>query len=157
MELFLDFNTREACEEYAEEVEKLAYKLMELIAMSLGLVPNRFREFFIHNTSNIRLNHYPPCPYPHLALGLGRHKDTGVLTVLAQDDVGGLQVKRKSDGEWIQVKPIFNSFIINVGDMIQVPNTSYFFIILYFLQNTDTNTRHRHHRHTFLEKTILQD
>ncbi|KAK2380514.1 protein DMR6-LIKE OXYGENASE [Trifolium repens] len=111
---------REACEEYAEEVEKLAYKLMELIAMSLGLVPNRFRDLFIHNTSNIRLNHYPPCPYPHLALGLGRHKDTGVLTVLAQDDVGGLQVKRKSDGEWIQVKPIFNSFIINVGDMIQV-------------------------------------
>ncbi|CAI8618371.1 unnamed protein product [Vicia faba] len=111
---------REACQEYAEEVEKLAYKLMELIAMSLGLEPNRFRGFFMHNTSNIRLNHYPPCPYPHLALGLGRHKDTGVLTVLAQDDVGGLQVKRKSDGEWIQVKPIFNSFIINVGDMIQV-------------------------------------
>jgi isopenicillin N synthase-like dioxygenase len=118
---------REACQEYAEEVEKLAYKLMELIAMSLGLVPNRFRDFFIHNTSNIRLNHYPPCSYPHLALGLGRHKDTGVLTVLAQDDVGGLQVKRKSDGEWIQVKPIFNSFIINVGDMIQVPNHSSYF------------------------------
>lgn len=111
---------REACQEYAEEVEKLANKLMELIAMSLGLVPNRLCDFFIHNTSNIRLNYYPPCPYPHLALGLGRHKDTGVLTVLAQDDVGGLQVKRKSDGEWIQVKPIFNSFIINVGDMIQV-------------------------------------
>lgn len=154
MELFHDFNTREACEEYAEEVEKLAYKLMELIAMSLGLVPNRFREFFIHNTSNIRLNHYPPCPYPHLALGLGRHKDTGVLTVLAQDDVGGLQVKRKSDGEWIQVKPIFNSFIINVGDMIQVPYTSYIFVILYFLKKTDTDTDIRH---TVLGKTILQD
>ncbi|KAL1290403.1 hypothetical protein HN51_058863 [Arachis hypogaea] len=111
---------REACEDYAEEVEKLAYKLMELIALSLGLAPNRFRGFFKHNTSNIRLNHYPPCPYPHLALGLGRHKDTGVLTVLNQDDVGGLQVRRKSDGEWITVKPISNSFIINVGDMIQV-------------------------------------
>ncbi|MED6159696.1 hypothetical protein PIB30_044622 [Stylosanthes scabra] len=111
---------REACEDYAQEVEKLAYKLMELIALSLGLEANRFRGFFKHNTSNIRLNHYPPCPYPHLALGLGRHKDTGVLTVLNQDDVGGLQVRRKSDGEWITVKPIPNSFIINVGDMIQV-------------------------------------
>lgn len=111
---------REACQEYAQEVEKLAYKLMELIALSLGLAPNRFRGFFRHNTSNIRLNHYPPCPYPHLALGLGRHKDTGVLTVLAQDDVGGLEVRRKSDGEWVRVKPIPNSFIINVGDMIQV-------------------------------------
>lgn len=156
MELLRDFNTREACEEYAEEVEKLAYKLMELIAMSLGLVPNRFREFFIHNTSNIKINHYPPCPYPHLALGLGRHKDTGVLTVLAQDDVGGLQVKRKSDGEWIQVKPIFNSFIINVGDMIQVPNTSYFFIILYLLR-TLTRTLDTDTTDTHLGKTILQD
>ncbi|AES95978.2 senescence-associated nodulin [Medicago truncatula] len=55
---------------------------MELIAVSLGLVPNRIRDFFIHNTSNIRLNHYPPCPYTHLALGLGHHKDTDVLTVL---------------------------------------------------------------------------
>ncbi|RDX58284.1 putative 2-oxoglutarate-dependent dioxygenase ANS [Mucuna pruriens] len=111
---------KEACQEYAQEVEKLAYKLMELVALSLGLEPNKFRGFFTHNTSNIRLNHYPPCPYPHLALGLGRHKDTGVLTVLAQDDVAGLEVRRKSDGEWIRVKPIFNSFIINVGDMIQV-------------------------------------
>lgn len=64
---------------------------MELIS----LVSNRVRDFFIHNTSNIRLNHYPPCPYTHLALGLGHHKDTDVLTVLAQDDVGSLQVKRK--------------------------------------------------------------
>ncbi|BAT75063.1 hypothetical protein VIGAN_01286400 [Vigna angularis var. angularis] len=111
---------KEACKEYAQEVEKLAYKLMELVALSLGLEANRFRSYFTHNTSNIRLNHYPPCPYPLLALGLGHHKDTGVLTVLAQDEVGGLEVRRKSDGEWIRVKPIFNSFIINVGDMIQI-------------------------------------
>ena len=110
---------------------------MELIALSLGLAPNRFRGFFRHNTSNIRLNHYPPCPYPHLALGLGRHKDTGVLTVLAQDDVGGLEVRRKADGEWIRVKPISNSFIINVGDMIQVSNTCWlqiYFRCIHFLR-----------------------
>ncbi|PNX84851.1 hypothetical protein L195_g040915, partial [Trifolium pratense] len=37
----------------------------------------------------VRLNHYPPCPFPHLALG----------------DIEGLQVKRKSVGHWIPVKP----------------------------------------------------
>ena len=111
---------REACKEYAAEVEKLAYKLMELIALSLGLAPTRFRGFFEHNTNSIRLNHYPPCPYPHLALGIGQHKDIGVLTVMAEDDVGGFEFKRKSDGEWILVKPILNSLTINVGDMIQV-------------------------------------
>ncbi|XWS54847.1 hypothetical protein CRYUN_Cryun10bG0124700 [Craigia yunnanensis] len=111
---------REACKEYAEELEKLCYKLMELIALSLGLPADTFHGFFKDQTSYVRLNHYPPCPTPDLALGVGRHKDAGALTVLAQDDVGGLEVKRKSDGEWIRVKPTLDAFIINVGDIIQV-------------------------------------
>ncbi|WCJ33790.1 2-oxoglutarate (2OG) and Fe(II)-dependent oxygenase superfamily protein [Euphorbia peplus] len=111
---------REDCEEYAKEMERLAFSLMELIGKSLGLKPDRFHGFFKDQTSFIRLNHYPPCPVPQLALGVGRHKDAGTLTVLAQDDVGGLQVKRKSDGVWILVKPIPNSYIINVGDIVQV-------------------------------------
>ncbi|CAI9286813.1 unnamed protein product [Lactuca saligna] len=112
---------REASEEYVKEIEKLSYKLLELISMSLNLPANRFEPFFSKDqTSFVRLNHYPPCPAPDLALGVGRHKDAGALTILAQDDVGGLEVKRKTDGEWIFVKPTPNSFIINVGDIIQV-------------------------------------
>ncbi|KAK4766379.1 hypothetical protein SAY87_008021 [Trapa incisa] len=112
---------REACEDYKEEVEKLAFKLLELIALSLGLPSDRFHGFFKdQQTTFVRLNYYPPCPAPHLALGVGRHKDAGALTVLAQDNVGGLEVKRKSDGEWIRVKPTPNAYIINVGDIIQV-------------------------------------
>ena len=107
-------------EDYAREVEKLAYKLLELISLGLGLPADKFNGYFKNQISMIRLNHYPPCPFPHLALGVGRHKDAGALTVLAQDDVGGLQVKRKSDGEWIPVKPTPDAFIINVGDMFQV-------------------------------------
>ena len=141
---------REACEEYIREVEKLSLKLMGLIAQSLGLAENRFNEYFKDQTSFTRLNHYPPCPSPDLALGVGRHKDGGALTVLAQDDVGGLQVKRKSDGEWIRVKPTPNAFIINVGDITQVPfllyqwssitlliNSLYknaYFLIIYFMK-----------------------
>ncbi|KAL2344874.1 hypothetical protein Fmac_006159 [Flemingia macrophylla] len=54
-------------------------------------------------------------------LGLGRHTDAGALTVLAQDEVvGGLEVKRKADQEWVGVKPTPNTYIINVGDIIQV-------------------------------------
>ncbi|XP_010028521.2 probable 2-oxoglutarate-dependent dioxygenase At5g05600 [Eucalyptus grandis] len=111
---------REACEEYTQEMEKLAYKLMGLIAQSLGLPANRFGEFFKDQTSYLRLVRYPPCPAPHLALGLGRHNDLGALAILAQDDVGGLEVKRKSDGEWVLVKPIPDAFIINVGCVMQV-------------------------------------
>ncbi|KAE8723764.1 hypothetical protein F3Y22_tig00011761pilonHSYRG00158 [Hibiscus syriacus] len=111
---------REACEEFAGEMEKLCFKLMELIALSLGLPQDSFNGFFKDQTTYGRLNHYPPCPAPELALGLGRHKDSGALTILAQDDVGGLEVKRKSDGEWILVNPTPNAFIVNVGDVIQV-------------------------------------
>nr|DAD40550.1 TPA_asm: hypothetical protein HUJ06_014873 [Nelumbo nucifera] len=111
---------RGACEEYARGVEKLAFQLLELISLSLGLPGKRLNGFFKDQTSFVRLNHYPPCPSPELALGVGRHKDAGALTVLAQDDVGGLDVKHKTDGEWVRVKPIPDSYIINVGDIIQV-------------------------------------
>ncbi|XP_020257817.1 probable 2-oxoglutarate-dependent dioxygenase At5g05600 [Asparagus officinalis] len=111
---------REACKEYRKAMEDLSFRLLELIALTLKLPPNRFNEFFKDTTSFIRLNHYPPCPSPDLALGVGRHKDAGALTVLAQDDVEGLDVKRKSDGKWVRVKPIPNSYIINIGDMVQV-------------------------------------
>ncbi|TMW81750.1 hypothetical protein EJD97_008029, partial [Solanum chilense] len=113
-------NFREACEEYARGIEKLSYTLLELISLSLGLPSKRLNNYFKDQTSFMRLNYYPLCPIHHLALGVGRHKDAGALTFLAQDDVGGLEVKRKADGEWIQVKPTADAYIINVGDIIQV-------------------------------------
>lgn len=107
-------------EEYAAEMEKLAFKLLELVAMSLGLTRDRLNGYYESQTSRIRLNHYPPCPNPDLALGVGRHKDGGGLTILAQDSVGGLEVKRRTDGQWILVKPTPGAYIVNLGDMIQV-------------------------------------
>ncbi|XP_057738142.1 probable 2-oxoglutarate/Fe(II)-dependent dioxygenase isoform X1 [Arachis stenosperma] len=112
---------RDIIQEYIEEMEKLAFKLMELIAMSLGLQPKRLEEFFMRGqTSLIRLNYYPPCPFPHIALGVGPHKDESALTILAQDEVEGLEVKHKTHQEWVRVKPTPNDYIINVGDIIQV-------------------------------------
>lgn len=111
---------REACEEFLRETEKLAFKLLELIALSLGLPGDRLNGYFKDQTSFIRLNYYPQCPNPDLALGIGRHKDGNVLTVLAQGEVSGLEVSRKTDGKWIAVKPIPNAYTINIGNMMQV-------------------------------------
>ena len=116
--------SRDLCQEYAREVQKLAYKLLGLIGQSLGLPENRLNGFFQGQTSFVRLNYYPPCPFPDLALGVGRHKDAGALTILAQDMVGGLQIRRKSDQQWIPVKPTPNAFIVNVGDIFQVTKSS---------------------------------
>eukprot|EP01018_Ginkgo_biloba_P000345 Gb_00277 [translate_table: standard] len=113
------FHRRGACESYAEVVEKLSFRLLELISLSLGLEARRMNEYFSGSTSFVRLNYYPACPAPELALGVGRHKDGGGLTVLFQDEIGGLEVKRK-DGEWVGVEPLADSFVINVGDCMQV-------------------------------------
>ncbi|CAI0381860.1 unnamed protein product [Linum tenue] len=106
------------CQEYAGEMEKLAFKLMEIICLSLGLPGGRLKGYFEEQTSFLRINHYPPCPFSDLTLGCGRHKDFDFLTVLAQDDVGGLEVKR--NGKWVPVKPDPTALIINVGDICQV-------------------------------------
>ncbi|XP_058728292.1 flavonol synthase/flavanone 3-hydroxylase-like [Vicia villosa] len=111
---------RETIQEYAQHMKKLAIKIMELIAASLGLPPKRFNDFFKDELTWMRLNHYPPCPNPDVVLGCGRHKDTNALTVLAEDEVSGLEVKRKFDGEWVLVKPLPNAYIINLGEIIQV-------------------------------------
>ncbi|KAL4180345.1 hypothetical protein AMTRI_Chr13g91630 [Amborella trichopoda] len=102
---------RSVCEAYAQATEKHAVRLLELISLSLGLPASRLHDFFKDHTSSARLNRYPPCPCPNEALGVGRHKDPGALTVLAQDDIGGLEVKHK-DGEWVAVTPVPNSYII---------------------------------------------
>ncbi|KAI5397029.1 hypothetical protein KIW84_063018 [Lathyrus oleraceus] len=115
-------NFRETMEEYAREVEKLSYKLLELISLSLGLPGDKFHDCFKNQLSLMRLNRYPPCPFPDLALGIGPHKDPSALTVLAQDEIGGLQVQTKSLGDWIPVKPIPGALIINLGDIVQFQN-----------------------------------
>ncbi|PUZ37977.1 hypothetical protein GQ55_9G159800 [Panicum hallii var. hallii] len=94
-----------ALEEYAAAMEELAFKLLELIARSLNLRPDRLHGFFREQTTYLR----PPCPRPDLALGLGRRKDSGALTV-----------RRPSTGEWARVRLVRGSLVVNVGDIIQV-------------------------------------
>jgi hypothetical protein len=61
---------------------------------------------------------YPYCPQPDLTVGIKSHTDAG-LTVLLQNQVGGLQVKHGS--EWVDVKPLPGALTVNIGDFIQVP------------------------------------
>ena len=63
-------------------------------------------------------NYYPSCPEPELTFGLSSHSDFGSITIMMQDEVEGLQVRRKDN--WVNVKPIPNSFIVMLGDQIEV-------------------------------------
>ncbi|CAI8585087.1 unnamed protein product [Vicia faba] len=111
---------RKTIAEYGAKLEKLSFKLLELISLSLGLPGDKFFDCFENQLSLVRLNYYPPCPSPDLALGIGPHKDPCVLTIVAQDDTGGLQVKNNSVGGWVPIEPIPGALVVNVGDVFQV-------------------------------------
>ncbi|KAF8694310.1 hypothetical protein HU200_038451 [Digitaria exilis] len=109
-----------ALEEYGKEMEILAFKLLGLLARSLSLRPDRLHGFFKDQTTIMRLNYYPPCPNPGLALGHSAHRDGSAFTIIYQDDVGGFDIRRRTDGQWLRVKPIQGSFIVVIGEIIQV-------------------------------------
>eukprot|EP01087_Luapelamoeba_hula_P016962 TRINITY_DN5284_c0_g1_i1.p1 TRINITY_DN5284_c0_g1~~TRINITY_DN5284_c0_g1_i1.p1 ORF type:complete len:325 (+),score=39.96 TRINITY_DN5284_c0_g1_i1:14-988(+) len=110
---------RSVFEAYLVEMRKLARILTSAIACSLGLDENYFLDNYLRDTNSfVRLNHYPPCPDPTDKLGISPHTDAGILTILMQNNVAGLQVM--SGGTWITVAPHPDAFVINIGDMLQV-------------------------------------
>nr|GLL39331.1 gibberellin 20 oxidase 1-like [Ipomoea trifida] len=101
-------------QEYCNAMSELSLEIVELLGMSLGINQKHFKEFFEDNESIMRLNYYPPCHKPELALGTGPHCDPTSLTILHQDTVGGLQVFL--DDQWRSVGPNLNAFVVNIGD-----------------------------------------
>ncbi len=106
--------------EYLDAMTRLGHALMEGVALSLGLDRSYFRMNFMREpTTLFRIFHYPPIQTPGNfgeVWGVGEHTDYGVLTILRQDAVGGLQVK--SQGAWLTAPPIENAFVCNIGDML---------------------------------------
>jgi isopenicillin N synthase-like dioxygenase len=103
--------------EYLRALTVVGHTLMEGIALSLGLGPGYFADRYTADPLILfRIFHYPPLPAGADVWGVGEHTDYGVLTILKQDDCGGLEVK--SPGGWIAAPPIAGSFVCNIGDML---------------------------------------
>ncbi|CAM8906037.1 unnamed protein product [Rhodiola kirilowii] len=101
-------------QDYCKAMSRLSLGIMELLGMSLGVGRDYFRDFYEENDSIMRLNYYPPCQKPDQTLGTGPHCDPTSLTILHQDQVGGLQVF--ADNEWWSISPIADAFVVNIGD-----------------------------------------
>jgi len=107
--------------DYYKAMERLSGHMLRLFAIALQLPENWFDDKVDGHRSALRLLNYPPQserPLPG-QIRAGEHTDYGTLTILRSDEnVGGLQVKT-AKGEWYDVKSIPDSFVINLGDLMQ--------------------------------------
>lgn len=104
---------------YSAAMSTLGARLMRVALMAAGTDDLTFLTAFDSPTTWLRLLHYPPQPdhSPDDLYGSAPHTDFGALTLLVQDDVGGLQVATPS-GNWVDVPRLPGSFVVNVGDML---------------------------------------
>lgn len=111
---------RETVLDYMTAMTELGHRLMEGMALSLGLEENYFAaRYTIDPLTLFRIFNYTSGK--ETGWGVGEHTDYGLFTILKQDDSGGLQVKSKGEwpnSEWIAALPIANSFVCNIGDML---------------------------------------
>ena len=105
--------------EYHQTMLNLGRMMMRGLALSLDLTESYFDEFCTDEIATLRILHYPPQPRNPISgeKGCGAHTDFGTITLLMQDDCGGLQVWVEEEG-WMHVEPIPNTYVANLGDMM---------------------------------------
>jgi isopenicillin N synthase-like dioxygenase len=110
---------KETVLEYQAASRHFCERLLRTFEIALDLPPRYFDPYFARPTTFLRLLHYPPRPaQAHQdAAGIAPHTDFGFLTLLAQDDHGGLEVRRRGGG-WIEAPPIPGSYVVNVADVL---------------------------------------
>lgn len=111
---------REANEEYARRLLEVSEKLIKWLSQGLGLEEQELKAAMGGGDTIflMKINYYPPCPRPDLALGVVAHTDMSAITILVPNEVQGLQVFR--DDHWYDVKYIPNALIVHIGDQIEI-------------------------------------
>ena len=111
---------RAAMENYFDELETLSKVLLRGFARSLEVEEELLLGMFKTPTTRLKLNHYPPQDYPtdDHNIGVVPHSDSGAFTILWQDGHGGLEVQNKKK-EWVGAPPIDDTFVVNLGSIMQ--------------------------------------
>lgn len=136
--------------EYYARCEILGHRILGMLCDGMGVATDTLQPHFgDRHTGFMRLNYYPlndPLAENEAAetiplgdMALHHHTDAGVLTILLQDSTGGLQAE--IDGQWVEVTPIENALVINLGDMMQVWSNDRYRALLHRVRPVEGNSR----------------
>ncbi|CAH9094576.1 unnamed protein product [Cuscuta europaea] len=129
--------------EYLKSCEVVSKKLLE--ALMRGLINvNEIDDAttsLLMGSRRININYYPKCPNPDLTVGVGRHSDISTLTLLLQDDIGGLYVRKLENDAWSHVPPVKGALVINIGDALQIMSNGRYKSIEHRVMANETNDR----------------
>lgn len=114
---------RDATLNWQAEALRVSQEVLRALAAALGQDDRYFDTWFDDEAAtHLKLIHYPGTTTSDQ--GVGAHKDYGYLALLQQDEIGGLQVQTE-DGDWIDATPVPGSFVVNIGEMLEVATQGY--------------------------------
>ena len=128
---------------YFAEIERLADVLLRGFSLALGLEGDHLLQYFKKPLSRLKVNHYPPqrSPVREDNLGVVPHADSGGFTILWQDEIGGLEVQNKK-GEWVGAPPVADTFVINIGNIMETWSNGLFSSTPHRVINCGDNDRY---------------
>ncbi|XP_004491807.1 1-aminocyclopropane-1-carboxylate oxidase homolog 1-like [Cicer arietinum] len=109
---------RDIVVEFSQKIKELSFFIFELLSEALGLNPSYLSDLNCGERLFIMGHCYPPCPEPELTLGATKHTDGNFMTLLIQDQLGGLQVLH--EGKWVNVPAVHGALVVNIGDLLQL-------------------------------------
>lgn len=111
--------------EWIAAMDGVGLTALRALAVGLGLSIDHWDEGFLpESDTHLKIIRYPPPPAgSETDQGVGLHSDTGLLTFILQDDVGGLQVQLGE--ELIDAPPVPGAYLMNLGEMLETATDGY--------------------------------